>query len=155
MFFINLNNVEFMAKHGVLESEKVTPQKFIVDVKIETDQVAAAADTDRISDALNYADVYEIIHDIMMNEQYDLIETISMKISTRIVEKYESVICVDAKVTKVNPPIEGYTGTVSCEYTAFGDGHEEDEYVDDYEYEDEDGFEYEDQDGNIISFPRF
>lgn len=149
MFFINLNNVEFMAKHGVLQSEKMTPQKFIVDVKIETDQVATAADTDKISDALNYSDVYEIIHHIMMKEQYDLIETIAMTISTSIVEKYESVICVDAKVTKVNPPIQGYTGTVSCEYTAFGDGQHADEF------EDGDELEYEDKDGNIISFPRF
>ena len=151
MFFINLNNVEFMAKHGVLESEKTTPQKFIVDVRIETDQVVAAADTDHINDALNYANVYEIVHDIMMKEQFNLIETIAMKISTSIVEKYESVICVEAKVTKVNPPIEGYTGTVSCEYTAFGEGNEDEYLLDDYE----DGLEYEDQDGNIISFPRF
>ena len=75
-----------------------------------------------------------------------------MKISTGIVEKYDSVICADVKVTKLNPPIKGFTGTVSCEYTAFGDEHEADDFFDDYE--DEDGFEYEDQDGNIISFPR-
>lgn len=150
MFFINLNNVEFMAKHGVKASEKMEAQKFIVDVKIETDQVAVAAETDQISDALNYADVYAIIHNIMMNEQYDLIETIAMKISTIIVEKYESVICVDTKVTKVNPPIKGYTGTVSCEYTAFGTGQDEDDFLFNFK----DGLEYEDPDGNIISFPR-
>lgn len=153
MFFINLNNVEFMAKHGVLESEKIEAQKFIVDVKIETDQVAVSAETDKISDALNYADVYAIIHHIMMHEQYNLIETIAMKISTSIVENYESVICVDTKVTKVNPPIEGYTGTVSCEYTAFGAGQDEDDFLDNFEFKD--GLEYEDPDGNIISFPRF
>lgn len=124
MFFLNLNQMAFMAKHGVLESEKANAQKFTVDVRIETDQVIAAAHTDHINDALNYVGVYEIAYDIMMKEQYDLIETIAMKISTTIVEKYESVICVDVKVTKVNPPIEGYTGTVSCEYTAFGKGSE-------------------------------
>jgi len=120
MFFINLKDLEFMAKHGVLESEKVTPQKFLVDVRIETDQIITAASTDCIEDALNYVEVYEIIHDIMMNQKYDLIETIAMKISTAVVEKYESVICVDVKVTKVNPPIEGFSGSVSCEYSAFG-----------------------------------
>jgi dihydroneopterin aldolase len=46
-----------MAKHGVLETEKVTPQKFIVDVRIETDQVVTAANSDRIDDALNYVNV--------------------------------------------------------------------------------------------------
>ncbi|MCL2559145.1 MAG: dihydroneopterin aldolase [Turicibacter sp.] len=120
MFYINLNDLEFMAKHGVLESEKVTPQKFVVDVRIETDQVVTAASTDCIDDALNYVGVSEVISEIMMTQQYDLIETIAMKISTVLVEKYDAVISVDTKVTKVNPPIEGFSGTVSCEYTAFG-----------------------------------
>ena len=109
-----------MACHGVLDDEKVTPQKFIVDVKIETDQIIGAARTDCIEFALNYVDVYEMISHIMMNQQYDLIETIAMKISTGIVEKYGSIHSVDTKVTKANPPIEGFTGTVSCEYSAFG-----------------------------------
>lgn len=120
MFYINLTGVEFMAKHGVLASEKITPQKFIIDVRIETDQIIEAANTDNIDHALNYVGVYELIQDIMMNQQYDLIETIAMKIATGIVDAYESVISVDTKVTKVNPPIEGYTGMVSCEYTTFG-----------------------------------
>jgi len=112
--------MEFMACHGVLPEEKVTPQKFIIDVKIETDQIVEAARTDCIEYALNYVGIYELVHNIMMNEQFNLIETIAMKISTEIVEKYKSVISVDTKVTKANPPIEGFKGTVSCEYTAFG-----------------------------------
>ena len=120
MFYLNLNDMEFMAKHGVLAEEKVTPQKFVVDVRVETDQVLSAATTDCIDDALNYVGVYEIVHDIMMNRQFDLIETISVKIAREIVVKYDTVISVDVKVTKVNPPIEGYTGTVSCEYIEYG-----------------------------------
>ena len=120
MFYLNLNNIEFMACHGVLPEEKVTPQKFIVDIRIETDQIVEAARTDNIEYTLNYVDVYEMVNNIMTNQQYDLIETIAMKISTVIVENYGSVISVDTKVTKVNPPIEGFIGTVSCEYTAFG-----------------------------------
>ena len=120
MFYLNMNNMEFMACHGVLSEEKETPQKFIVDVRIETDQIVAAANTDNIDDTLNYVDIYKIIHDIMMNKQYDLIETIAMKISTTVTRRYKSVISIDTKITKVNPPIEGFTGTVSCEYSAFG-----------------------------------
>jgi len=120
MFYLNLNNIEFMACHGVLAEEKITPQKFIVDIRIETDQIVEAARTDNIEYTLNYVDVYEMVNNIMTNQQYDLIETIAMKISTVIVENYGSVISVDTKVTKVNPPIEGFIGTVSCEYTAFG-----------------------------------
>ena len=120
MFDIILNDMTFMACHGVLEEEKVTPQKFVVDVKIETDQVVTAAQTDRIEDALNYVDVYQFIRHLMMEQHFDLIETIAMKIATGLVEKHSNIISVDTKVTKVNPPIEGFTGTVSCVYTAFG-----------------------------------
>lgn len=120
MFYLNLNQMEFMACHGVLPEEKTTPQKFIVDISIETDQIIEAARMDHIDYALNYVNVYEWVWHVMMNEQYDLIETLAMKISTGLVNKYESVVSIDTKVTKVNPPIEGFTGTISCEYTAFG-----------------------------------
>ncbi|MCL1990773.1 MAG: dihydroneopterin aldolase [Defluviitaleaceae bacterium] len=120
MFYLNLNQMAFMAKHGVLASEKLTAQKFLVDVKIETDQIVTAAVTDHIDDALNYVAIYELIQDIMLNQQYDLIETIAMKIATTLVKTYPVVISVDTKVTKVNPPIDGFIGTVSCEYCAFG-----------------------------------
>lgn len=120
MFYLNLNDMEFMAKHGVLTEEKVTPQKFIVDVRIETDQIVTAAGTDKIADALNYVGVYELVYEIMMNQQFDLIETIAAKIAQEIVAKFSSIIAADVKVTKINPPIDGYTGTVSCEYLAFG-----------------------------------
>ena len=121
MFYLNLNDMEFMAFHGVLEEEKVTPQKFIVDVKIETDQVLLAAQTDNIEDALNYADIYETIREIITNNQYDLIETLAKEISEQIITRHSGCVSVDTKVTKVNPPIEGFSGTVSCEYVAFGD----------------------------------
>jgi len=120
MFYLNLNDMEFTACHGVLSEEKTTPQKFVVDAKIETDKIITAAKTDNIEDALNYVGIYEIIKHIMINEQYDLIETIAAKIATTVVKKYPFIISIDIKVTKVNPPIEGFTGTVSCEYTAFG-----------------------------------
>ena len=141
--------MEFDTCRGVLPEEKVTPQKFVVDVRVETDKIVAAANSDNIDDALNYVGVYEIIHDIMMNQQWDLIETVAMMISTAVVEKYEGIICVDTRVTKMNPPIEGFTGSISCEYSVFGVEREGDDF---YDLDNE--FEYEDQDGNIISFPR-
>ena len=149
MFYLSLNNMEFDACHGVLPEEKETPQKYIVDVRIETDQIIEAASTDNICDALNYVGVYKIVHDVMMKKQWNLIETIAMKICTEIVENYETIICVDTRITKVNPPIEGFSGNITCEYSVFGAAKEDDGF-----YDLENDFEYEDQDGNIISFPR-
>ena len=120
MFYLNLNNMEFMACHGVLDYEKDEPQKFIIDLKIETDKVVSAALTDDINEALNYVSVFELVRKIMIDEQYDMIETIAKQISERVLTLDSSCISVDVKVTKANPPIHGFTGCVSCEYSAFG-----------------------------------
>lgn len=120
MFYLNLNDMEFITCHGVLTEEKKTPQKFMVDLRIENDQVISAAHTDHIDDALNYADVYQVVRQVMMDNNYDLIETIAKEIGEAVVKAYPSCICIETKVTKVNPPIEGFVGTVSCEYVTFG-----------------------------------
>jgi len=140
--------MEFEACHGVLPEEKKTPQKFTVDLRIETDQIIEAATTDNIEDALNYVGVFKIVRDIMMKKHCNLIETLAMKISTGLVEKYDEIICADVRVTKINPPIEGFSGSISCEYSAYGAGAEGEFYDLDSEYE------YEDEGGNLISFPR-
>ena len=120
MFYLNLNDMEFFARHGVLDEEKVTPQKFTVDVKIETDQIVTASESDDVNDALNYVGAYELISSIMLNESYNLIETIAKEIAHKLIKAYPMTLSVDVKVTKNNPPISGFTGTVSCEYSAFG-----------------------------------
>jgi len=126
MFYLNLNNLEFMACHGVQDEEKTTPQKFIIDIKIETDTIIKAALTDKLEDCLDYVNVFELVRTIMMDEQYALLETLASQISNRIIQLDSSCISVETKVTKANPPIAGFTGMVSCDYLAFGsEGNEQ------------------------------
>ena len=120
MFYLNLNKMEFMACHGALDEEKVQPQKFIVDLKIETDKIVHAGVTDDLNDTLNYVRVFELVRQIMMEEQYQLIETLAKQISERVLSLDSACMSVDTKVTKVHPPIHGFTGSVSCEYSVFG-----------------------------------
>jgi len=149
MFYLSFNGMEFLACHGVLPEEKKTPQKFMVDIRIETDQIIEAANTDNIKYALNYVGVYETVHNIMMKNQWNLIETMAAAISTTLMEKYDDmIISVFTRVTKMNPPIEGFVGSISCEYSAYAPREEGDFYDTENEYA------YEDDDGNLISFPR-
>ena len=121
MFYIHLNDMAFTTCHGVLSHEKKTPQTFIVDVQIETDVVVQAGITDDVNDTINYADVYLHIQTIMNGEPVNLIETLAKKISDTLIANFCEAIAVTTKVTKVRPPIETFTGTVSCEYIAYGD----------------------------------
>ena len=111
--------MKFVTCHGVLDAEKITPQEFTIDVKIATNAVEEAAKTDNINDALNYVTIFDLVYATMMDEQYDLIETIALTIAKKIVKNHEKAINAEVKVTKNNPPINGFTGTVSCIYTAF------------------------------------
>ena len=112
---IYLNNMEFMAKHGVLPHEQTTPQKFIVDMVIVADCVAQSGLTDTLDDTINYAAVYEVIKSVLEGEHCALIETLAHKVGTLCVEKFPMAESITTKVTKVNPPIPGYNGTVSVE----------------------------------------
>ena len=55
---IELEGMEFHSFHGVLEREKLTGNLFVVDFKGELD-MRAAAESDALEDALNYAEIYD------------------------------------------------------------------------------------------------
>jgi len=114
---IYLNNMEFMTCHGVLPDEHITPQKFIVDAMIESAYVAKSGLTDTLDDTINYAEIYEVIQGVLEGEHCALIENLASKIGRLCVEKFPKLEKMTTKITKVNPPIPGYNGTVACEMT--------------------------------------
>jgi dihydroneopterin aldolase len=56
---LELEGMEFHAFHGVLESEKVAGNLFVVDFRGVLD-MRAAAQSDAFEDALNYAEIYDV-----------------------------------------------------------------------------------------------
>lgn len=113
---IKLENLSFMACHGVLPEEKITPQQFILDVAVHLTYGENVDLGDNLEKTLNYVQVYDIIKHIMMQEQYDLIESICLRVGKKIVTAFPQMVeSVNVAVTKVNPPIEGFVGTVKCE----------------------------------------
>ena len=59
--------MEFKAYHGCLEQEKVRGNVFTVDFRGELD-LSAAAESDSLSDTLNYGEIYDIVADEMSIE---------------------------------------------------------------------------------------
>ena len=57
---LELEGMEFRAHHGCLERERVAGNDFVVDFRGEMD-MSAAAQSDRLEDAVNYALIYEIV----------------------------------------------------------------------------------------------
>ena len=87
---INIVGIKTSGKHGIYEVEKSSDQKFLVDVKISLDNFQS----DDIHDTINYENVVDYVIRIVKTESFNLIETLSKKITQEIYKKYNSEINV-------------------------------------------------------------
>ena len=85
-FDINIVGIKTSGKHGIYEVEKSSDQKFLVDVKISLDNFQS----DDIHDTINYENVVDYVIRIVKTESFNLIETLSKKITQEIYKKYNS-----------------------------------------------------------------
>ncbi|VEI13656.1 2-amino-4-hydroxy-6-hydroxymethyldihydropteridine diphosphokinase [Trueperella bialowiezensis] len=99
---ITLTGLRARGTHGVLDHEKVEPQDFVVDIEMRLSTREAAA-TDDVAYTVSYADVADVVVEIIEGEHADLIETLA----DRIVRKLAQLPVDALKVTvhKPNAPI--------------------------------------------------
>ncbi len=112
--YIRLYNAVFYAYHGNHHEERRLGGKFHVDVEMETD-FTEAAETDDLSKAVNYADIYDLIHESLMNEKFNLIETVAKKIADSVLAAWPMVTRVSVKVRKPGAPIKGVIDYVEAQ----------------------------------------
>ncbi len=115
MGFIEIEGMEFYAYHGHYEEEQIVGNRFLIDLKIETD-CSKAAETDDIEDAVNYQTAYKIIK-TEMKKKSNLLENIAGRISDTLYEKLENINSLTVKVSKMNPPMGGKIKKVSVTVT--------------------------------------
>lgn len=111
MGYIQIENMEFYAFHGHYKEEQKVGNKFMVDLKIETD-MTKPAESDNLKDAVNYQQAYQIVKRQMEKKSY-LLENIAGRILNAIHEEMEGIKKVTVKVAKINPPMGGKIGSVS------------------------------------------
>lgn len=102
---IELEGMEFKAYHGCLEREKVVGNDFVVDFRGEMD-MSAAAESDDLRDAVNYAEIYEVIKEEMAKPS-DLLEHVTGRIVKALEEKFPQFISFSVRVSKKRPPVSG------------------------------------------------
>ena len=108
---IRLNGMEFYAYHGCYSEERLIGNQFIVDIAMNTDMKKPAT-TDNLCDALNYADVYEIVKQEMEIRSY-LLENACKRIIDRLFEKFHQLKRVEVCIAKMHPPVGGRVHSVS------------------------------------------
>ncbi|MEO9477444.1 MAG: dihydroneopterin aldolase [Cyclobacteriaceae bacterium] len=102
---VSLEGMEFYARHGYYEEERIIGNKYSVDVTIEAD-LSDAADTDKLEGTINYEVVYEIVAKVMAVDAL-LLEHLAGKIIKDLKSTFPSIKKTCVKVSKYNPPIKG------------------------------------------------
>ena len=103
---IILSNLGFYGYHGVLEAEKILGQKFFIDMELFLD-TKEAGKTDDMNKSVSYADVYEVVKNIVENKRFDLIEAVAENIADEVLNKFSLLNSVMVRVKKPEAPVNG------------------------------------------------
>ena len=105
---IALQTMPFFAKVGVADFEKVVGNDFEVSIVVEAD-ILKAAETDDVQYTVDYVDIYAIAKEVM-NSQVDLIETLVVRIGSKIMAKYPEMKWCSVRINKISPKVGGPIG---------------------------------------------
>ena len=89
--------------HGVLAEERRDGQKFAVDVVLGVD-TSAAARTDELALTVDYGEVAQRVHALIVGEPVDLIETLAERIADAVLV-FDGLAFVEVAVHKPSAPI--------------------------------------------------
>jgi len=101
---IRIAGIEGFGYHGVLDSERANGQTFRVDVVLHVD-LSAAGQSDDLAQTVDYGTVAQRIHDVIVGEPVDLIETLAQRIAD-VCLSYSLVDSVEVTVNKPQAPIQ-------------------------------------------------
>jgi dihydroneopterin aldolase len=88
---IIIENLVFKGIHGLTEKEKISSQKFILNIEVETDKITPKNDS--IEETIDYRKIRNIAENVILGPHQNLLETMSMQIAERILD--------DKKINKV------------------------------------------------------
>lgn len=111
MEHIELEEMIFFAQHGCYREERLTGNKFSVDLRLET-RLMPALYSDNIERALNYAEAYEIVKKEMAIPS-NLLEHVAGRILKSLFLHFLQLDKATVKISKWNPPVGGETRRVS------------------------------------------
>lgn len=108
---IVLRNMEFWGRIGCLPEEKTKDARYLVTVELFIDEIAGA-DSDRLSDTVDYSKVFEIARDVIESGPMDLIEYAAGRIAREVKARYAEVSRAAVTISKPDAPIDGVFETM-------------------------------------------
>lgn len=114
MGIIRLKNIRLYAYHGCMEEEGKIGSEYRVDVKVKAG-LAIAAQTDRLSETVDYVALHKIVKEEMAIRS-KLLETVAQRIIDRALNELK-IDSIQVEISKLNPPIGGDVLSVSVAMT--------------------------------------
>ena len=105
---VELSNMVFQGRHGVLELERARAQPFEVDVEIHLD-LRPSGLADDLSKTVDYRDVFEICRSVIEGPSRLLVEALAEEIAQKLLALSEPLGSTDVvvRVRKPNAPLPG------------------------------------------------
>ncbi|WP_165958017.1 dihydroneopterin aldolase [Segetibacter sp. 3557_3] len=113
MITVHLKKLAFYSYHGVHEEEGIAGGNFEVNALVRYKPRQGIIR--QLEETINYVSLYEIIKD-RMNRPSPLLETIAMEIADVFLEQFSLIREVEISITKLQPPIASFVGTVGITY---------------------------------------
>jgi dihydroneopterin aldolase len=109
---IELKELVFFARHGLLPEEDTLGQRFRVDVVVTLDSsLDLAVDTPAVT--VNYVELFETVKRIFTGQRFNMIEAAADAIAAAILRDFDKVQSVTVNVKKPSVPVD-----CICEYFA-------------------------------------
>lgn len=103
---IIMKGMRFYGHHGVLAHEREIGQIFVVDMELCLD-LEPAGISDDLGYTVSYAEVFELVEEVVTGPPMNLIEAVARKIAGCVLERFEMVQEVGVKLKKPSAPVQG------------------------------------------------
>ena len=101
--YILLKEIRCYAYHGVAPQENLIGNEYIIDLKLKVN-ISKAAQTDEVTDTVNYAEVHQVIMTEMAVPS-KLLEHAGGRIVEKVFQQFPTIEEIELRLSKRNPPM--------------------------------------------------
>jgi len=103
---IVIEEMEFYAFPGHYKEEQIVGNRFLVDLELEAN-LKVPAESDQLSDAINYQQAYQLIKKEMRRKKSNLLENIGKRMLDAIFDEMTGIEKATLRIRKMYPPMGG------------------------------------------------
>lgn len=114
-FEIELRDVMIQGSHGVLPEERVCGNQYRINVRIRIPSSSFDIESDHLSDTISYAEMYEVLTEIM-SRPARMLESVATKFGSACRIRWPFILNGEIEIVKTVPPISGMVGSAGVKY---------------------------------------